>query len=141
MSIGSVRRQLLGTLVGFALAFVAVPAVYAQSSDDPETVIVTYHVKPERQKALLDAVNQQWSMLRRLKLVEEARPHLLFRGTEKGGKPVLIEIFTWISGDAPDHVPAEVQTLWREMQTLVEARDGRAGIDVRQVTEVGEAKL
>lgn len=116
--------------------FLALASTFAgaQSNDEPETVLVTYHVKAGQEKPMLDALAKQWSTLRRLQLVED-QPHLLLRSTESG-KPVIYEVLTWVTASAPDHVPAEVQAIWKDMQNAVEGRDGRPGIDIRAVTPV-----
>ncbi|HET9742780.1 MAG TPA: hypothetical protein VFQ00_08525 [Terriglobales bacterium] len=127
-------RILCVLTVGVIAAASSAPAL-AQSNMDPETVLVTYHVKADQEQSLLKVLNQQWSALQRLDLVQKGQPHLLLRGTEEG-KPVVFEVFTWITADTPDHAPAEIQALWKQMQNSVESRGGHPGIDIRTVTEV-----
>jgi hypothetical protein len=58
-----------------------------------------------------------------------AAPHLILRGKDDSGKPIFVEILTWRDHEAADHVPAEVQAIWNQMQALVENREGHRGIE------------
>ena len=127
--------RILGVLAASVMIVASSAPALAQANMDPETVLVTYHVKADQEQSLLKVLNQQWSVLQRLDLVQKGQPHLLLRGTEEG-KPVVFEVFTWITADTPDYAPAEVQALWKQMQNSVEARGGRPGIDIRSVAEV-----
>ena len=118
---------MLGVVAGLA-AGTALRAP-AQSESEPETVLVTYHVKDGQQAQMESIIRKQWAALRRLDVVEE-QPHLLLRGVEDGGKPVYAEVFAWKTADSADHLPAEIQTLWKLMNSLVESRSGRPGIDI-----------
>lgn len=115
------------------------PALFAQSALDPETVLVTYHVKSGQQSQIESILNKQWSALRKLDVVVD-QPHLILRGVEDGGKPVYVEIFTWRTADSADHLPAEVQEVWKEMRQSTEQRLGRPGIDVHPMTPLGTGK-
>ena len=63
-------------------------------------------------------------------------PHVTLRGAEAGGKTYFIEIFSWRDGSIPDAAPPEIQAIWKQMNDLVEARDGKPGLDFRAVSVV-----
>ena len=91
-----------------ALALLLFAAV--ARADEPETVVCTVKAKPGKEAQLESVMKKHWATIKRLDLVTND-PHTLYRAD--GG--TFIDIFTWKSGDVPDHAPAEVLTLWREM--------------------------
>lgn len=100
---------------------------------DPETVVVTYHVRAGKEADMEKLLREDhWTVLRRMNLVFET-PHVLVRGVESGGKPCFIEILTWKSHEIPDAAPPEVQAIWTRMSELVEKRDGKAAIEIDEV--------
>jgi hypothetical protein len=104
------------------------------SATSPETVLITYHVKPGKEKALQETIALAWQAYRREHLVF-AHPHLIVEDKENGDKTRLVEIFTWVSGNAPDHARdfASVKTAWDQMQSLCETRNGRRGLEISVV--------
>lgn len=102
------------------------------SAAAPETVIVTLHAKPGAEAALARVIAKHWDTARKLKLVQNA-PHVTLRGDENG-KTYFVEIFTWRDGSVPDAAPAEIQAIWKQMNDLVEAREGKPGLDFRAVS-------
>jgi hypothetical protein len=112
---------------GGKVAALANAGAAAQDSGT-ETVLATYRVQPGKEKEFLKVVQQSWPTLLRLGLVLP-QPHVVLRGTDEAGKPIFVEILTWVDHDAADHVPAEVQKIWDQMQSLCESRAGRPGID------------
>jgi hypothetical protein len=112
------------------LCAVAVAPLRA-GEDDPETVLVTYHVKEGKADALAQLIDRTWATYQRLELVFD-QPHLVMRGREKAGA-FFAEILPWKSHSAPDDAPAEVHALWDEMQTLCEKRGGRDGIEIPEI--------
>jgi hypothetical protein len=114
---------------------VAIPrSAAAQPSAMPETVMVTYHAKAGSEAALANAIARQWATANRLKLVLET-PHTLVRGDEQG-KTYFVEIFTWRDAKIPDAPPETIQSIWAEMNQLVESRGSRPGIDFATVSAV-----
>ncbi len=113
---------------------------YGQSSDEPETVLITYHPKAGQEGQLLETIKKDWAALRRLRLVDES-PHIVMRGKDASGAAIYVEVFTWVTADTPDHVPAEVQAIWQEMGKQVENATGRPGIDIRPVTLVPDGQV
>lgn len=110
-----------------AAAMVNLATTAAQDSDT-ETVLSTFRPRAGKEDELLKTMNQNWSTLLKLGLVLE-EPHLILRGKDDGGKTIFVEILTWRDHQAADHVPAEVQTIWNHLQSLVEERNGRRGIE------------
>jgi len=98
----------------------------------PETVLVTYHVKPGQEAALEQVLARAWEVYRRDHLVF-ARPHVIVRDTEEGGRARVIEIFTWVSRSIPAHAPEDVKALWKEEESLCERRGGHYGIEPGEV--------
>jgi hypothetical protein len=131
------HRYLLQLAIAFSLASTPFQMAYAQSHDEPETVLVTYHAKSGHEAQLLEVLRKDWATVRKLNLVDE-QPHVLVQGKDDSGKPIFVEVFTWSNGETPDHVPAEVQAIWTEMGAHVEARDGHPGVDFRAVTPLRE---
>jgi hypothetical protein len=109
------------------------------SAAEPETVIVTLHVKAGAEAELARVIERHWSTVRKMNMVTDG-PHVTLRGTEDGGKTYFIEIFTWRDGSIPDAAPVEVQAIWNTMNELVEAREGRPGLDFRAVSVVAAGR-
>ena len=57
-------------------------------------------------------------------------PPTIYRGEERGGGPIVFEIFQWKNAAAAGiaHETPEVMALWEPMGTMVEDRDGRPGM-------------
>jgi hypothetical protein len=123
------RAVVLSTAVfGFsALALAGEP-----DPKSPETVVVTYHVKPGSEAAMEKLLREDhWPMLRRNGFVRES-PHVLVKCVEDGGKPCFREVLTWRDHETPDNAPPEVHAVWDRMQTLVEKR-GADSIEIEEV--------
>jgi hypothetical protein len=101
------------------------------AESDPETVLVTYHVKAGQADDLARLIDRAWATYQRLGLVFD-KPHLIMRGKEKGGE-FFAEVVPWKTHSAPDNAPAEVHALWDEMQKVCEKRGGRAGIEIPEI--------
>lgn len=99
----------------------------ASSKTDPETVLVTYHVKSGKEAEFRELLSRAWEIYRKEHLVF-AQPHVIVQDKESGDKPRFIEIFTWVSHSAPEHAPGSVKTIWDQMQSQCEARDGHGGL-------------
>src|SRR5262245_29424377 len=100
-----------------------------------ETVMVTLHAKPGAEAELARVLARHWQTARRLNLVVPST-HVTLRGTESDNKTYFVEVFTWLDADIPDHAPAEIQAIWKEMNALVEQRDGRPGLHFSEVSIV-----
>jgi hypothetical protein len=106
----------------------------SHGSGDPETVMITYHVKAGKDAELQAALASAWQIYTTEHLVF-AEPHVVVWAAEDGDKTRFVEIFTWVSHDAPDHAPDAVQKIWTQEQSLCEERKGHTAI------EGGEVKL
>ena len=102
------------------------------AKSQPETVLITYHVKPGRESDLETVLQHAWKIYREQHLVFE-RPHVIVRDTDGPDKSRVVEIFTWVSHSAPDHAPEAVKSAWNEMHDLCEARDGHGGLEGGEV--------
>jgi hypothetical protein len=101
----------------------------ASVTDIPETVIVTVRPKAGAEAELERVMARHWTTAQRLGLVL-AEPHVRIQAKDAEGKPYLVEIFTWRDVDIPDNAPAEIQAIWTDMNRLVEARNGRPGLEI-----------
>jgi hypothetical protein len=98
----------------------------------PETVIVTFHAKAGSEAELAAVIARHWDTARRLNLVLDS-PHLTVRGTEGDRQVYFVDIFAWRDASVPDHAPAEIQKIWADMNRLVEARNGKPGLEFSEV--------
>jgi|ERR1039458_2852942 hypothetical protein len=101
-------------------------------ADPPETVIVTYHVTTGQEARLQDALARAWAIYQKEHMVSTL-PHLIVRDKESGGQTRFIEVFTWASHAKPEHAPESVKTIWNEMLSCCEPRDGHPGLDGGEV--------
>ncbi len=99
---------------------------------DPETVLVTYHVRPGKEAEFQRLLSQAWGLYRRERLVLP-EPHILVQDTEAGSKPRFVEIFTWVSRSIPAHAPDSVKTIWQQEEALCEKRGNHYGIEPDEV--------
>lgn len=130
----SLKPIFAAAVLAAALAASA-PAAIAQGADhSPETVMATYHVKPDQIDAFLKMMPAYWAALRARDMVL-AEPHVLLRGDENG-KPVVVEILSWREHGIPDNVPPAIQAYWDKMNAMVEARDGHHAIEFPEMTLV-----
>jgi hypothetical protein len=122
--------------LAFALTLVlltgcAITKPEGKNSSAPETVLITYRVKSGSEVEFEQVLSQAWQIYRQEHLVF-AQPHLIVRDKEND-KPRFVEIFTWISHDAPDHAPDSVKKIWEKMMSLCEKRDGHGGLEGGEV--------
>jgi hypothetical protein len=122
---------LLASLTACATTHVKTNHV-SDPKDLPETVLITYHVKPGKEAELENVLRREWKIYRNEHLVF-ARPHLIVRDKESGDKTRVVEVFTWVSHSAPDHAPDSVKAIWNDMQALCEPRDGHGGLEGGEV--------
>ena len=80
------------------------PRAPKEKQDTPETVIVTYHVKPGQEKLLQDTLARAWTIYQKEHMVA-AQPHLILRDNDVGGTAKFLEIFTWAGHAAPAACP------------------------------------
>jgi hypothetical protein len=124
--------QFMRLLAIFAITLLlATPVVVA---DSPETVMVTYQIKPHQEDALKKVIDKHWQEAQRLGLVH-ATPHWVVQGSVSG-KSYIVEIFTWRDSTVPDDAPKEITDLWRQMHDLTESRDGKPDLEFTAIEVV-----
>ena len=129
------KEKTLNRKTAALFAAAVLTAGLATAAGPPETVHVTYHVQEGKLEEFLGVLKQHHPACLKLGLVF-AEPHLILSGKEEGGKPVVIEILTWIDSDAPDSVPGHqptVKKIWDKLNLLVEKRDEKPGIDIDEM--------
>src|SRR5262249_57798407 len=129
--------------IGAALILALVTSIVISApatQPDTETVLITHRVQVGKTDEYLTLLAKQWAALTKHHLVQD-RPHIVLSGDDDNGKPYLVEILTWVSHEAPDNVPADVQAIWHDMNNLVEKRDGHRGIEFPEVHEVQLPKV
>ncbi len=106
------------------------PAKNPDATASPETVLITYHVKAGKEKELREVLSRAWTAYRQQHLVL-AQPHVIIQDKETGENTRMVEIFTWVSSDAPEHArdSASMKTIWDQMQSLCEGRNGHNGLE------------
>jgi hypothetical protein len=102
----------------------------AGSKSTQETVMVTYHIQTGKEAEFQSLLACAWKTYRDDGMVF-ATPHIVVQSDEDGGKNRFIEIFTWKK--SPDHAPDNVKAIWKDEQSLCEARNGHSGIDGGEV--------
>ncbi len=117
------------------LLFILLVATAAYA-DTPETVLVAYRPKEGNDAEMLRILKDEWATLTKLSLVTGG--HQLYRAEDAAGRPFFIEIFTWKGHEIPDHAPPEVRKIWAEMNAVVEARNGRPGLEFFEIAPVSE---
>lgn len=110
----------------------AVHDFFGAQDSETETVLSTLRARAGSEDELQKTLSQEWTVLRKLGLVL-AEPHVLLKGKDESGKTIFVEVFTWRDHDAPDHAPAEVQAIWKHLESLCEARLGHRGIEFPEV--------
>ena len=93
----------------------------------PETIVSIARPKHGREADLLVAIRETRAVYERLHAV--TGPWTLYRASDELGGAYFIEIFTWRSGDIPDNAPPEIRAAWTKLESLVEKRNGRPGIE------------
>jgi len=100
----------------------------------PVSVVCLYRVIPGKEPAFTKLLERHWPTLRALDLVTGDPPQH-YQGTEQGGGPLFVEIFTWKSaeGSRLAHEHPEVMAIWEPMGTLTEKRQGRPNMEFPHV--------
>src|SRR5438034_999523 len=99
---------------------------------DPETVLISYHVKLGKEAELQAALSRAWKIYRSEHFVF-AEPHIVIRESEDGNKTRFVEILTWVSRAIPEHAPKSVKAIWEQEELLCEERGGHYGIEPGEV--------
>jgi hypothetical protein len=130
-------RLLAVSLVVVLLSGCATKKPAANHASAPETVMVTYHVKPQNEAQFEQVLADAWKIYRQNNMVL-SRPHLIVRDRETGGGLRYVEIFTWASHSQPEHAPAAVKNIWGKMMSLCEARNGHTGLEGGEVEIISQ---
>jgi hypothetical protein len=77
---------------------------------------------------------EYWEALRAQDLVL-ADQHLVLQG-EEHGRPTIVEVFSWKDHEAPENVPAQIQTYWDKKNGMVGTRDGHLGVEFPEMSIV-----
>src|SRR5690349_7572746 len=104
----------------------------AEPTEVRETVLITYHVIPGKEKVLEKTLETVWQTYQKEHLVL-AQPHIIVRDKESDGRTRIVEIFTWVNAKAPDNAPASVKKLWEQMKSCCEKRGGHEGLEGGEV--------
>jgi hypothetical protein len=99
------------------------------AKSEPETVLVTYHVKHGKEAEIRALQEQVWKLYLKHNLVF-TKGHVVVTDKEEGGKPRIVEILTWVNSDAPDNVTPDIGEIWKQESSLCEPRAGQSGIDI-----------
>ena len=130
------RSLMLGMLSFLAMPLALSGSAPASTAGDPETVMVTLHARPGAAAALVEVVARHWDTARRLNLVLES-PHVTLRSDGANDAQDIVEIFTWRDASVPDAAPAEIRSIWNEMNRLVEPRSGGPGLQIATMSLIG----
>ena len=130
MTFGGRAGLVVMAIIG--LLFSTGGAASQRARDNAETVMITFHARSGAESDLARAIARHWEVARRLDLVRET-PHVTLRGREDG-HTFFVDVFTWRDADIPDNAPAEIHAIWAEMNKLVEARRGREGLEITEVS-------
>src|SRR5580765_281529 len=128
-------RHIFAALVLLCTSLTQASSLVAHTrSEEPETVMITFHAKAGAEAELAQVIARHWDTARRLKMVRDT-PHLTLRSAE-GGQTNFVEIMTWRDASVPDAAPAEIQKIWAEMNRLVEQRGATPGLRIEQMSVV-----
>jgi hypothetical protein len=121
----------------FVVGMTVAGTVAASHDDDPETVMITFRPKAGAEAELAQVIADHWVTAKKLNLVH-SEPHVTVRTKEAAGKATFVDIFTWRDRDIPDNAPPAIQKIWEAMGRLTETREGRPGIDIKEVALAGK---
>jgi hypothetical protein len=104
---------------------------------DAPTAVCLYRVRPGREGEFTDLLKRHWPTLHALGLVTDEAPRH-YRGAERDGEPLFVEIFRWKGEDASGaaHQHPEVMAIWEPMDQLTEARGGRPNMEFPHVEPI-----
>ncbi len=90
-------------------------------------VFCHYRVAAGNEPAFENLLEKHWPTLHRLGLVTD-EPAQHFKGEERDGQPLYIEVFDWLDGAEP-HAHPEVAAIWEPMDQLCEDRGGKPNME------------
>ena len=82
-----------------------------------KTTLCRYWVKPGKEAAFKALLEKHWPLFTKLGLIDEAEPHLVYRGEDKTRGVFYVETFPWKDEDASKraHSLPEVASVWEPM--------------------------
>ena len=106
-------------------------------TEDHKIAVCTFRVKEGADADFEALLASHWQTLRQLGLATE-RPTQTFKGMEKGGGRIYVEVFEWLSAEASAraHEHPEVLAIWEPMGRLVEQRGVRPAMDFIHVSDL-----
>ena len=109
----------------------------------PPTAICLYRVRRGCEEEFAKLLGRHWPTLHSLGLVTSDSPQH-YRGAERDGNPIFVEIFSWASEEASGqaHEHPDVMAIWEPMDKLTESRAGRPNMEfphVRPFRILGQA--
>ncbi len=128
-------RKWIGLGVIGIIAMGALAAEQPTSKPAAETVMVTYHVTAGKEAELERVIGEAWKVYQSEKMLADG-PHMVVKGNEGEGKPRMVEIFSWVNADAPDHASDSVKKCWGQMMACCEKREGHEGLEIAVVEMV-----
>ncbi len=100
------------------------PGQAKPAKDTPETVLVTYHVKPGMELIFQSLLAKAWDTYRKEHLVL-SEPHVIVRQPDPNATSTYVEIFSWVNHAAPAKASPNVQQIWSQENGLCEPRGGQ----------------
>lgn len=102
------------------------------------TVVATYRVQSDLLDDFMALLDEHHPALADAGLVAEDSSPIVYRGAERGGGPIVFEIFTWASPEASAeaHRTPSIAKIWESMGEMCEARDGKPMFDFPHVERV-----
>ena len=90
-------------------------------SSKPVRMLCTYRVKDGKEGDFLALLEKHWPTLRGAGLATDD-PAQVLRATDKSGRTVFIEMFSWKDAGAPNvaHQTPEVMAVWEPMGALAD---------------------
>jgi len=87
----------------------------------PIRMLCTYQIKDGKEADFLSLLEKHWPTLHGIGLATDDAAKV-FRGQNKAGKTVFIEMFSWKDASSPDvaHQTPEIMAVWEPMGALAE---------------------
>ena len=130
------RASLFGLIIFWGTGVVSPAVGQPRPPEQPDTVVITLLAKDGHEEVLARTLARHWETARGMKLVREDLPHMTLGSVDGDNKTSFLEILTWRDGSIPDAAPAPILAIWTELNSLVETRAGRPGLDINNVTMI-----
>jgi hypothetical protein len=106
-------------------------------SEDHKIAVCTFRVRSGAEAEFEALLQRHWPTLSGLGLTTE-RPTQIYKGQERDGGRVYVELFEWLSieASASAHELPQVLAIWEPMGRLVEQRGDRPAMDFIHVSDL-----